>query len=219
MAIARDTFTNGAFASGTSRTYSHTCTGTDLILFVHVFINTTADRISSVTYAGTPMTLLHKFSPGASRYLYLFALTNPATGANNVVVSASASTAIGSNAFSYTGVEQTSQPEVTRTQSSSADPDTFTITTLTDNSWVALVTLGNNADPTASTGSNFYGQNSVYGDADVFDSGNIATAGSVSMTLDYPGSFPHGGIQVAIAPSGGGGGGAIKPNFLGFSRL
>ena len=221
MAIARDTFTNGAFTSGTSHTFSHTCSGTDRFLFVHAFKNSTSDTITSASYGGVAMTLLHKFSPGVSRYLYVFYLTNPASGANNVVISSSSSTAIGGNAASYTGVSQTGQPEVSTTAVGTGSPNTTTLTTTTDNSWTVLFTLGNNADPTASTGSTFFGQNSIYGDADVFDSnGAISPAGSTSMSLttNNP-AFPLGRIMAAIAPAGGGGGGAVKPNFLGFSRI
>lgn len=220
MAIANDSFTNGAFTSGTTHTFSHTCSGTDRILYVHAFINTTTDRVTGVTYNGTSMTLLHKFSPAAGRYLYVFALINPDTGANNVVISASASVAIGGNAVSYTGVSQTSQPEVTRTEIGSTNPDTYSITTTTDNSWAVLFTLGNNANPTASTGSTFVGQNSVYGDADVFDSGGAITpAGSYSMTLSYSSTFTHGIVQVAMAPSAGAAAYRYVPQLTPFAGL
>lgn len=203
MAIARDAFTNGAFVSGTSRTFSHTCSGSDRILFVHAFHNTTADLITGATYGGTAMTLVAKFSPGGSRYLYLFALINPATGANDVVISASSSTAIGGNAFSYTGVSQTGQPEVYATDIDTASTINTSITTITDNSWIAMVTLGNNEAPTASTGATLYGQNSVYNDADVFDSNGTVSTGSNTMTVTTGGGSPLGRIIVAIAPSGG----------------
>ena len=107
MAIALDVGTSGGNnGGGTSHTYSHTCTGSNLILFVGVSTNSSSDLITGVTYNSVAMTLVDKQAGTSTNYSYLFYLINPATGANNVVVSASSSTTIYSGAVSYTGAKQ-----------------------------------------------------------------------------------------------------------------
>jgi hypothetical protein len=53
MPIARDATGHGSTASANSLTYSHTCTGTNRILWVSVL---TGNNFPTVTYAGASMT-------------------------------------------------------------------------------------------------------------------------------------------------------------------
>lgn len=215
MAIAYDTFTNGSFTSGTSRTFAHTCTGSDRILFVETVINTSTDLVTGVTYNGVSMTRIQTVSPTANRRLYLYYLIAPATGSNNVVISASSSTFIGGNASSYTGVAQSGTIiDVSTTVTDTSSPIDTTLTTTVDNCWTILCgTMDGTVAFTASTGSTLRGGNGLYSDVQIFDSNGPKTpAGSTTMTVtnaSVSGSVPAGMIMAAFAPavapvSGGG---------------
>jgi hypothetical protein len=222
MAIAFDASTNGNFVSGTTRTFSHTCTGSDRILFVEAVINEATDKITGVTYSGVSMTRIATVNPTANRRLYLYYLIAPATGANNVVITASSSTAIGGNAASYTGVAQSGTIiDVSTTATDTTSPIATSLTTTIDNTWTILCTTQDTTTVfSASTGSTFRVQNTTYADVSIFDSnGAITPAGSTTMTVTNGTMTTAGTIMAAFAPVSGGGGGVIKPQFTGFSHL
>jgi hypothetical protein len=134
MAIAFDAKTGFTFNSSASNiTYSHTCTGSDEILWVGVSIRSTR-TVTSVTYNGVAMTQSGSTSGTANILNYLFYLTNPATGTNTVSVTQSAADTITSCSASFTGVNATGQPDAT----SVGGPTTTTsysqsVTTVADN--------------------------------------------------------------------------------------
>lgn len=222
MAIALDATTDGNFVSGTSRTFSHTCTGSDRILFVEAVINTSTDLVTGVTYNGVSMTRIQTVSPTANRRLYLYYLIAPATGANNVVITTSSSTAIGGNAASYTGVAQSGTIiDVSTTITDTTSPVATSLTTTIDNTWTILCTTVDTTSAfSASTGSTFRVKNTTYADVSIFDSGGAITpAGSTTMTVTVASITTAGTIMAAFAPVSGGGGGVVKPQFTGFSHL
>ena|SRR3990167_1611854 len=111
MAIAIDATSQGEVASGTSLTVSHTCSGADRLLLVAVseFFSPTP-ALSTATYAGVAMTRVGTILFGSvnAERATLFSLAAPATGANNIVVTAGqAATEIVLAATSWTGVDQT----------------------------------------------------------------------------------------------------------------
>ena len=72
----------------TTRTFSHTNDGADLLVRVLLHGNGVALSGFTATYNGVSMTLLGTSSDGANfNYALMFYLKNAATGANNVVVS------------------------------------------------------------------------------------------------------------------------------------
>jgi hypothetical protein len=99
-------------------TYSHTCTGSDLVLFVMANCDGDAGAITGVTYNGVSMTLIANQEVVFGQDLYLYGLINPATGANNVVVSWTSSGQCASASISWTGVDQTTAWSGTVTQNS-----------------------------------------------------------------------------------------------------
>src|SRR3990167_9665452 len=110
MAIAFDAATNGGnVVPGTSLTYSHTCTGSDLLLFVEVRENVAAPtHITGITYNSVALASIATNANGdASELISLWYLAGPATGAHDVVVTAGSSTTFTSAAISYTGCAQT----------------------------------------------------------------------------------------------------------------
>ena len=185
MAIAYDTFTAGGHNNGTTRTYSHTCTGDDRILFVHAYKNSDADTISGATYNGVAMTLIATGSNNSSRRHYLFVLAGAASGANNVVITSSISTQLGGTSTSYTGAASSGQPDDSDTLLTTATPVNMSVTTTADNCWSVLVTSGG---VTASTNSVFRGDGNPYTDQQMYDNNEAITpAGSYTMTTTNPG--------------------------------
>lgn len=101
MAIALDTTSGNNGSAGTTVTFSHTCTGTDLMLVVFVAVQS---GTPSVTYNGVSMTQVAVESSG-NPLTYMFVLENPATGAHDVVVTKGSGVQTGANAISFTGAQ------------------------------------------------------------------------------------------------------------------
>lgn len=201
----------GNTTAATSFTWAYTVGGgTKRILFVSVE-GTATDIITGATYAAASMTLVGKILSGSSRWEYLFYLLNPASGANNVVVSASSTCDfIFAGASDYSGVKQVA-PEVTGTNTSgvAAASLTTSITTISDNAWIVLMSGGfsGNAAPTAGSGSTFRVAEGTFGTWGLFDSGAAITpAQAYSMTTVQS----SGGLNIithiyaAFAPDTGG---------------
>lgn len=203
MAIAFDAAANGSASPGTSITFSHTCTGSDLILLVFVGQGgTNADSVTGITYNSVSMTRA-LFQAGSTTAIWAYYLINPSTGANNVVVSSSGSVFFRASSVSYTGAKQSSQPDATDGDAvASGTSTTTTLTTVADNCWTVCGVESNGAGstPAASTGINAtrdtIGTLFVVGDSD----GGITPAGSNSMTWTST-SQELTSIQVSIAPS------------------
>ena len=141
------------------------------------------------------MTLIGKVQVPDDRWIYMWYLINPASGAHNVVVSASGTSLIGGMAVSYTGAKQSAQPDAFATNSSSgATSITTSVTTVANNCWTVLYSKIDGTAITAGTGSTQRVNNT--GKA-LFDSNSALTpAGSKSMTLTDAAS-PHWGVVMA----------------------
>ena len=116
MALAFDAASgSSAGAGGTTLTYSHTTSGSNRGLFVGAgcLDSITAPTIPGVTYGGTPMSaagsaLADVATPNIEVRATGWTLIAPASGANNVIVTYSASGAeVGSCAVSFADVNQT----------------------------------------------------------------------------------------------------------------
>lgn len=111
MAIAFDATATGSGTNSSPFTFSHTCTGSDLILIVGV--NTgDANKIAgttSVTYNGVSMTELVSAQASNAIKASLFYLVGPSTGSNTVSVSFNtpSSGVMRARSASFTGVTAT----------------------------------------------------------------------------------------------------------------
>jgi len=137
--IALDASTDGGNNGGsaTTLTFSHTTgSGASRILFVDA---QAGDTINSVTYNGVSMT-----SVVSSGNFAIFCLVAPASGANNVVITANSSVNIIGKAVSYTGAAQTCTLDSTKVQInngiSNGSWQGITNTSVTDNSWMVIAT-------------------------------------------------------------------------------
>ena len=93
-----------------TKTFSHTTSGSNRALLVYVALAGTAQTVSTVTYGGTGLTSLGalNLTGTPSGRVELWGMVNPATGANNVVVTLSATNASWDiSAISFTGAHQT----------------------------------------------------------------------------------------------------------------
>ena len=216
MAIAFDNSAQGSEAAGTSLTFAHTVAGSNRLLWVFIFTSdlTTGDKISGVTYNGVAMTRVAgatnvDFVVGQSFYTYY--LIAPATGANNVIVSATETCEIYASAQSYTGALQTGVPDGSAITTSGG---AISITTVADNCWLAGggrnigsgdLTAGANTIERQAVGPGLLSA----GDSN----GAKSPAGSHSMNWT-PDNLNTKLVMVSFAPAPEELGGAVPSNFM-----
>jgi hypothetical protein len=212
--IAFDAVAASEVAPGTSLTWSHTCSGSNRILFVGITILSGSDLVTGVTYDGVAMTRVATIvETGGTQTLYLYALVNPATGANNVVVSVSSSITIRATSASYTGARQSGIPDASGTKTTaSTTSQALAVTTVTDKSWMVSFAIGTSDQPAASTGvtSRQSATNRALGDS----AADITPAGSYSMTWTSPTSTNMAVVQASFAPLVATAGGAFLNSFV-----
>jgi len=107
MAIAFDASSsaNVGSSNNTTLSWSHTCTGSTLVLVVAVGMQANV-AVSSVTYGGQNLTFRVSANESGNTRAELWTLVNPPTGANTVTVTLPSAAFMGGVAHSYTGVDQ-----------------------------------------------------------------------------------------------------------------
>lgn len=190
MAIAVDTNTVAEEEGGaTSLTFSHTCTGSNLVLIVATVSSGLVDP-TGVTYNGVAMT--KAVGLGAALDTSLWYLSNPATGSGyNVVVTYAASTKFGVCATSFTGCNTDSPLGVTGTNTGTTANATCTVTSQKNNSVIIDATFVNGGPITTQGASQTRVMNS-HNSGDNFEEQSSyksqATAGSVTMEYTWTGN-------------------------------
>lgn len=183
-------------------TYPHTCTGSNIILFLAIEVNGNLyGSITSVTYNGIAMTQINTKNTADNQLIFLYYLIAPATGANNISISISGTTVIRGSSVSYTGANQTGVPDASTVNSGASVTSLATsVTTVLDNCWTVLAAVSNSGALSASTGSTL--RNSQNGSGGIFDSnGIIHPAGSKSMSvLDSGGAANLATVMASFAP-------------------
>jgi hypothetical protein len=200
MAIAFDTSTDGGLSVAvTSKTFSHTCTGTNLALIVS-FFGEASDNVTGVTYNGVAMTRMGFIDPGGGdRFEFMYGLLNPATGANNVVISFSSSSATYAQSSSYTGVKQTGLPDNVTTQANaSASSSTTTLTPVASGCWLVMGSRTGGITVTAGAGTTMR-QTTAANGQNLCDS-NGTVSGSSSLVQNYSPSSTSGCVMISMAP-------------------
>lgn len=199
--IALDTSVAGGLVNpGTSLTWSHTCSGTNRILWVGLLDQSGggASLITGVTYNGVAMTRVGTVL--ADRWTTLWVLANPATGANNVVATASSSTVIGGASVSYTGAKQTAQPDSSNTGTSATAALTVSTTVVLTNCWI--VSVFRSAAHNIVNSSGFTVRQSQFtGTLVVGDSNGTVGTGSQSVSVTDDGASAFAGIIASMAPA------------------
>jgi len=210
MAIAFDNATDGGFLGGvTSLTFSHTVgTGANRILFVQACTYSTAADITGITYAGVSMTAVGNASSKAvsdpDRFVYLYVLPNPASGANNVVISTSASVLIGGAASSYTGALQTSTVDQSTTARNVVGVTNFTttLTSIANNCWTVIAVFNTDSSPmTAGAGTTIRVKDTPINSCIADSNAAITPAGSTSLIINSSGNVNWATVMASFAPS------------------
>ena len=190
MGIAFDAKSTGTTSGGSSSlNYSHACSGADRILIVTTVNHQQYGNVTGVTYGGISMTLVNYNNGSINHGQRIFYLIAPATGANNIVITKSDSIGwIGSIAFSYTGANQSSQPDANIVPSEYTGTSySRSLTTVVDNTWIvwamcafsgSSLTAGSNTHIRQDTG---WGD--VFGSAMVDTNADQTPAGSKTMTV------------------------------------
>lgn len=208
MAIVFDSTQNTTSASGvTSATQSFTNTAGDFLV-VQVGSNSAVaeGNVTGVTYAGVSMTKIQYYKNTANNTAtWLYVLPAPATGANNITVSATSAQLIQIHGISFTGVNQSTTVDsiATKTQTSgTSSTHTYTTTTVADNCALVLA-VWLERSPTAGANTTLAG--AYVASTFMFRStANITPAGSSSLSWTQSDTTYSSGIIISLAPAGGG---------------
>lgn len=221
MAIAFDAKTEDRTTTGNTLNFSHTCTGSDRFLYVHVTSLSSVHTGASATYNGVAMTAVatEVVVFGTTWRHHSFYLANPASGSNTVSITFDNITiSQRAGCMSYTGVDQSSPILASNTGNSGSGGNMLIPLTTSDDGW--FIISGSNVDAAFAAGANTDTlRNSYSGLSDSADSNNDIAAGTTNAQMTHTGTRGWGGIAIAIKPSTGGGGGVTPPNFLGFAGL
>lgn len=142
MAIALNSTSSG-FSSGSTLTFAHTVSGANRILVV----GTREPAVSGVTYNGVALTKAISSSGGSGVDSAIWYLIAPATGTNNIVVSATANMVC--YASSWTGVDQVSPIEATAQDSTAYASNPSSLAIGASASSVVVDMIGAFSEPTA----------------------------------------------------------------------
>ncbi len=139
--------------SGSPFTWSHTCTGSNLVLVVALWA-AAGDVVSAVTYNSIAMTQVAKTVGAALGENYLYILVNPSTGANTISVTHTSSNIMAA-AASYKNASASSQPDAqTSNNSGAATTYAESLTSIADGTWHISGVFGSNGSNAISAGSN-----------------------------------------------------------------
>lgn len=196
MAIAFDTSNSGNGATA-DWSYSHTCTGTNLLLFAFVSANTS--NTPTVTYGGVSMTQIGTTAYNVGGYYgSIFYLIAPLTGSNTVATNATGNTDSTTRTSSYTGMRQYSQPDASIQINPGANTTiTTTVSVVASNCWL-VGGYGQTSGTTTPTAPAVVRQGS-----NVFlgDSNSDVGLGNQSMTFSWVSSTVNYGYMASFAPS------------------
>lgn len=187
MAVAFDAVGPSSTGTGTAGTtgitWSHTCSGSNRLLVVGVAFSATDTGVTTaVTYNSVSMTSLGKVHTNnqTGGFVELFYLVAPATGANTVSYTASATGDLGGGSVSFTGVDQTTPVANTATNFGTGTSVTLSVTNASGNMVVDAMASGSDIFSSNQTirWNQFLNNNGAAGNSAQSTS---ASTGSVSM--------------------------------------
>ena len=200
MAIVYD---NASFADGNSASpsVSHTASGTDR--FVAIGILALGDEtISAISYGSQTPTLIRRFNLGfgSSTTIWLYGLVAPATGAQTISVTKSASSLWGIGAVSYTGVDQTTPYDAyAEFENNSASPITVDVASAIGDLVVDLALVANST-ATVGAGQTARINTNAAGDLGFRSFCMSEEAGAASVTMSWTSSGPAGRSGIIAVP-------------------
>jgi hypothetical protein len=156
--------------------------------------------MTGLTYNGVALTKIGPTIDIFKGYTSLWYLLNPATGTHNIVVTKSGGTQILKiAAASYTGVRQTSQPDLAANKLQIGGTLTMSLTPPTPASWMVMAAHGDGPIDTFAPNANTIMRN-VNQNVGFFDNGG-PTNGATTLSVFQPhGADGVGGFILALAP-------------------
>lgn len=201
MAIAFDAIGVGFGEGAKPASFTHVCTGSNLMLIVFAWYQATSGAEgATATYNGVSMTKLqHSDWSGAGvRTMECFYLAAPATGSHTVSVTGSVAL-IGASSISYTGVVQ-GAPEANAAISITGGAYSASVTTVASNAWIVSGAIANTGSG-FTTGSNTTKRQEISGDDyATLDNNGTLTNNPGSNTLALTDSHNWRGVIISLAP-------------------
>ena len=210
MAIVLDAAT-GAKSGGNSLTFSHTVgaalSNSLLVVAISVQDSNHANLpITGVTYAGVAMTKIRQDTSSTSNVsAAIYYLLSPTSGANNVVVSTTGSVWKAAVASSWSGVQQSSQPDAqagkgTANQSSSSPSQA--ITTVANNALIVDAISSEAARTGLGSGQTSLGTQQGQSFENLSSSYEVkVTAGSETMSATLSSGQAYNYVVASFSPS------------------
>src|SRR5438067_2621795 len=188
MAVAFDAVQSTSGLTVSSLTWSHTCTGSNLVLIVDVITGNAATSASSVKYNNVSMTSIGKQltdNQAGGGFVEKYYLINPSTGANNVVVTFSvAQDALIGGSMSFTGASQNSSDYTTVAAFGSSTTSSVVVTAPASTSMVTAATCcGSPVNSSANTQRWLISASSSYGAGCGAGSTAAGTGSNVTMSF------------------------------------
>lgn len=205
-AIAFDSVTAVTATAGvTNKTFTHTTSGSNRVLFV-ITGTTNAVTVNSVTYNGVSMTLAGSYVNAQNNKLAIYYLAAPATGANTVSITTSGTDTITGGSISFTGASQTGIPDAMPAGDQSGALTTYSksVTTVADNCFQLLALFDQNGlTMTGGTNTTIGSQPEVVvrGTAFVYSTTAKTPAGSATLTVSAGSLSLWTGLMLSFAPA------------------
>jgi len=180
MAIARDSNNNHQTWNdpGSPKTVAFTNTAGNL-LYLGLVLRDKGDVLTSVTYAGSGMSVIGKVNYSGTSWAYLLGLVSPATGANNFVITYTGGSSDNFwQAVSYSGASTAGVSNASKTNTGSGTTVSDTITFVNTPAWVTMWSAATGGSLTASTNSTAIGTAFNF---QFFDSNGTQTGSTFNM--------------------------------------
>lgn len=210
MALTFDAASQGETSAGTSLTVSHTCGATATILILGVATYSTPATVTA-TYNGVAMTEVpvsnQLYGVGSTNRLTCLYLVNPASGAHNIVITASVSNEIVMGAVSYLGGDTTTPQDGSAKTSATGPPITQNIVSETNDLVVDVTStyqpgvLTAGAGQTERVNNNNGGTNESLGMSEEAGAASVTMSWSASTGITAIGQI---GLNLNIAALAGG---------------
>lgn len=201
--IAFDASATGTTGSGATISWSHTCTGSNLILWVFVEGgNANTTDITGVTYNSVALTKANAYVNNQNRGSYLWYLINPATGTNTVTVSNSSGAFAAASSCSYTGVKQSGQPDSSGTGTTASGTSvTASTTVVASGCWLVGGTRFTSASPVLTAGAGTTKRASSSAEMFIGDSNGTVSTGSQSLVFNNAETGVADAVVCSFAPA------------------
>ncbi|MCZ7396368.1 MAG: hypothetical protein ABOK23_08310 [Candidatus Methanoperedens sp.] len=199
--ITLDNATSTAIGSASSITWSHTVWSlSHSLLVVGVDIDKTNGSVTSITYAGVPLTraAYSVVNTGDTVRAELWYLANPKAGTNNIVVNLSTTEGAAAGAVSFSGVDGTTPIPTTATGFGSNGNASTSITTANAYAWIIDTVVRDNTAAKNATSPQVERWNIASGIGGGGSTKNTTTPGS--QTMGWSGTSGWAQVAAEIKP-------------------